>query len=117
MSGDSLDDRLRSHQIRDGHFGKVLRVVEKEPLELIGRWLGELCSAVVWLETLGYVHGDLRPSNILLDESSHLKLIDFDYAKKVSKPSSGNCAPWARVLGGDADDQTERVSWIRNVDL
>lgn len=105
MSGGSLDDRLRSHQIRDGYFGKVIRVVEKEPLGLIGRWLRELCSAVVWLETLGYVHGDLRPSNILLDESSHLKLVDFDCAEKVGEPSSGNGAPWARVLGEDADEE------------
>lgn len=108
MSGGSLFDRLRSHQIRDGSWGKVLGVVKKEPLELVGRWLMELCGAVVWLESLGYVHGDLRPNNMLLDESSHLKLADFDCAEKVGEHSGGNGAPWARVLGEDADKEGAR---------
>lgn len=59
---------------------------------------------MVWLEGLGYVHGDLRPSNLLLDEREHLKLADFDCAERVGEPSSGNGAPWARVLGEDADE-------------
>ncbi|KAI1499840.1 kinase domain-containing protein [Biscogniauxia marginata] len=104
MSGGSLDDRLKSHQVRDGPFGKVLRVDKAEPVELVERWLRELCGAVVWLESLGYVHGDLRPSNFLLDRGDHLKLGDFDCAEKVSEPSSGNGAPWARVLGDDEDE-------------
>lgn len=104
MSGGSLEDRLRSHQIRDSHFGKVLRVDKTEPVELVEQWLRELSSAVVWLESLGYVHGDLRPSNLLLDGRDHLKLADFDCAEKVGEPSSGNGAPWARVLGEDADE-------------
>jgi atypical protein kinase C zeta type len=103
MSGGSLDDRLRSHQIRDGHLGKVFRVDKTEPAELVERWLRELCSAVVWLESPGYVHGDLRPSNLLLDGRDHLKLTDFDCAEKVGEPLSGNGAPWARVLGDDAE--------------
>lgn len=104
MSGGSLDDRLKSHQIRNSPFGKVLHVNTLEPIELVQQWLRELCCAVVWLESLGYVHGDLRPSNFLLDGRSHLKLADFDCAEKVGEPSSGNGAPWARVLGEDADE-------------
>ncbi|KAG8170032.1 hypothetical protein KVR01_000777 [Diaporthe batatas] len=103
MSGGSLDDRLKSNQIRDEPFGRVLRVTKKEPVKLVEQWLRELCSAVVWLESLGYVHGDLRPSNLLLDRD-HLKLADFDCAEKIGEPSSGNGAPWARLLGEDADD-------------
>lgn len=103
MSGGSLDDRLKSHQVRDGPFGKVLCVNKTEPVELVRQWLQELCSAVVWLESLGYVHGDLRPNNLLLDKNNNLKLADFDCTEKVGEPSSGNGAPWARVLGDDAD--------------
>lgn len=104
MSGGSLDDRLKSHQIRDDHLTRVLRVERTEPAGLVEQWLRELCGAVVWLESLGYVHGDLRPSNLLLDGGDHLKLVDFDCAEKVGEPSSGNGAPWARVLGEDADE-------------
>ena len=49
------------------------------------RWIQQLVSAVAWLEGLGIAHGDLRPSNILLDTSQNLKLIDFDCAVKFGE--------------------------------
>jgi serine/threonine protein kinase len=42
------------------------------------RWIQQLTSAVAWLEHLGYVHGDLRPANILLDSREDIRLGDFD---------------------------------------
>ncbi|KAI0836104.1 hypothetical protein F5Y06DRAFT_274186 [Hypoxylon sp. FL0890] len=63
----------------------------------------ELCRAVLWLESLGYIHGDLRPNNLLLDGNDHLKLGDFDCAQKIGEPFQGHAPPWARVLGDDAE--------------
>ncbi|KAI1469059.1 kinase domain-containing protein [Daldinia caldariorum] len=103
MSGGSLDARLRSYQIRKDPFGKVLEVSKTEPITLVKQWLMELCRAVVWLESLGYVHGDLRPSNLLLDDDDHLKLGDFDCVQKVGEHFEGNRPPWARILGDDAE--------------
>jgi serine/threonine protein kinase len=53
----------------------------------------ELTSAVAWLETLGLVHGNLRPPNILLDNKDHLKLADFDCVDKIRSASKGNAPP------------------------
>lgn len=103
LGGGSVYDRLQAYQIREDDSGKVIRVEKRQPLELVEQWLRELCAAVVWLESLGYVHGDLRPGNLLLNKGDHLKLADFDCAEKIGEPSSGNGAPWARVLGQDAD--------------
>lgn len=58
---------------------------------------------MVWLEGLGYVHGDLRSNNLLLDGYDHLKLADVDSVEKVGEPSGGNAPPWARLLGDDAE--------------
>lgn len=51
-------------------------------LDIQCRWIQQLTNAVVWLEDLGYAHGDLRPANILLDDSENIKLADFDSTVK-----------------------------------
>ena len=43
-------------------------------------WIRQLLSAVVWLEELGYIHGDLAVHNIGIDDHDCLKLFDFGNA-------------------------------------
>ena len=40
-------------------------------------YLSEMVMAVQDLHQLGYVHRDLKPGNFVLEQSGHLKLIDF----------------------------------------
>ncbi|KAF4311324.1 hypothetical protein GTA08_BOTSDO13112 [Botryosphaeria dothidea] len=47
------------------------------------RWVTELCSAVAYLEALGYIHGDLAPRNIGTAGDS-LKLFDFGAAINIT---------------------------------
>lgn len=55
------------------------------PYDVQERWIRQLVSAVAWLESLGYVHGDLRPDNVLLDRHENIKLADFDAAVKYGE--------------------------------
>ncbi|KAG9230596.1 serine/threonine protein kinase [Amylocarpus encephaloides] len=93
-SGGTLDERLREHQIRDEgpHGGSLIEIME-------------LSSAVTWLESLGYVHTDIRLPNLLLNDHEHLKLTDFDCVQELGTPTEGSAAPWARVLGTEAGDE------------
>ena len=61
--------------------------------QLVERWLMKLSGAVTELESLGYVHRDLRPGNLLLDGGDRLILTDFDCVKRVRTYLSGNTAP------------------------
>ncbi len=111
MHGGSLETLIRDNQVRD-NSGKLLGVARKEPLHKVGLWIMELTSAAAWLESLGLVHGDLRPANLLLDCNDHLKLADFDCADKIGTRSPGSAPPWARLLGDEAG--CERGTWGEN---
>lgn len=60
------------------------------------RWISQLVSAAAWLERLGYVHGDLRPHNILLDKSDNIRVADFDKTIAVGDELQAMTAPYCK---------------------
>ncbi len=56
-----------------------------EPRQILG-WLDELCAALIHAhEVAGVVHRDLKPPNLLLDETGRLKVADFGFAARASE--------------------------------
>lgn len=53
------------------------------PIEVAKFYLIEIFSAVEYMHNLGFVHRDLRPENVLIDEEGHIKLIDFGHAARL----------------------------------
>ncbi|KAJ8379503.1 hypothetical protein SKAU_G00002810 [Synaphobranchus kaupii] len=47
-------------------------------------YLAELVQAVHTVHQMGYVHRDVKPENILIDRTGHIKLADFGSAAKLT---------------------------------
>ncbi|KAK4323358.1 hypothetical protein Pmani_005912 [Petrolisthes manimaculis] len=47
-------------------------------------YLAEIIMAVHTLHSMGYVHRDIKPDNILIDRCGHIKLADFGSAAKLT---------------------------------
>ncbi|KAJ6784539.1 hypothetical protein PWT90_06757 [Aphanocladium album] len=105
LMASSLEERICSNQTRGDGNSPCVKVKCTEPATTIGQWATELARAIAWLESLGLVHGDLRPANILLDRDDHIKLADFDSVATMGSMNPGNCAPWARLRGCDGGEQ------------
>jgi serine/threonine protein kinase len=46
-------------------------------------YMAECCLAIQSVHDLGYIHRDLKPDNILIDFSGHIKLTDLGLCKKL----------------------------------
>ncbi|CCE33444.1 uncharacterized protein CPUR_07368 [Claviceps purpurea 20.1] len=64
------------------------------------RWITQIASALSWIEGLGFVHGDLRPANILLTANENIRLADFDTSVKIGEELEAATEPFVK-LGED----------------
>ena len=101
--GGTLEQRIAGSQTRNGH--QVASFLKLEPVTLTMRWATEISTALAWLESIGYVHGDMALRNLVLDEYDRLKLIDFEDLSKIGTDSKGSHPPWARVQGPEAGNE------------
>ncbi|KAF9926545.1 hypothetical protein FBU30_003872 [Linnemannia zychae] len=52
--------------------------------DVVRFWIAEISSAVNHLHSLGIVHRDIKPDNVLLDEKGHAHLTDFNIGCKLT---------------------------------
>lgn len=70
--------------------GDLMSLLMKEDTfseEVTKFFMAEAAQAISSVHALGYIHRDIKPDNMLLDERGHLKLTDLGLCKKVGDVS------------------------------
>lgn len=95
LTGVSLADLLDGKTTdRDGQtveFAlKMRQLFEKDSEYFAKKIVISVLSGVMALHDAGYIHRDIDPSNIMLTNDEHIKLIDFGIAKQMSLLTTGD---------------------------
>lgn len=64
---------------------KLLNIYTKDPDHFAKIIIKNVLSGLMALHDAGYIHRDIDPSNIMITEDNHIKLIDFGICKQIDK--------------------------------
>jgi RNA polymerase sigma factor (sigma-70 family) len=98
-----------------GHF-LVMDLIEgsdlaRQPhptLALALRWVAEAAEAIEYAHTMGVIHCDLKPSNLLLGCDGHVRVSDFGLARSLTESD----APRGGTAGFMAPEQFDRAGKV-----
>ena len=74
-------------------------------------FMAQICKGLMFIHEQGYIHGDLKPDNMLLDDSGEARLIDFGFAAPIGSDVEGVKGTWGYLApeqtGGVLDPKTD----------
>src|SRR4051812_8311654 len=77
--------------------GETLAAIirSKAPISIIDKvtWLEQLCAGAAYAHNLGVIHRDIKPTNLIVDRTRRLKILDFGIAKLLGAVGSHVTGP------------------------
>lgn len=58
----------------------------------------QIAEAMVALHAAGWLHGDIKPSNIFIAPTGHATLIDLGFARRLGPHLDAHAVPWDQLL-------------------
>jgi serine/threonine protein kinase len=116
------DVALQPYIVMEYVQGETLAEIirRKAPVSAIDklRWMEELCAGVAYAHQVGVIHRDIKPTNLMIDRSGRLKILDFGIAKMLGTLATnataligtpGYMAP-EQILGKAIDHRSDLFS-------
>lgn len=83
---DIFDGRCSDAKGKDIPYAKkLLNIYSKDPDHFTKIVIRNVLSGLMALHDAGYIHRDIDPSNIMITEDDHIKLIDFGICKQMNQ--------------------------------
>jgi tetratricopeptide (TPR) repeat protein len=97
-----------SMELIDGEdLATLLRRAGSLPVEKVVDIGGQLCDALAAAHALGIVHGNLKPTNVLLDQDGFVRVTDFGIAVEERRHDAAYCAPELQSCEGQPTERTD----------
>lgn len=71
-------------------------------------YIGEIVLALEFIHKIGFIHRDIKPDNILIDKSGHIKLSDFGLSTGFHKTHDSNY--YQRLMEGEEDHDRSEIN-------
>lgn len=111
LDHDQLPRLIDSFSINDQDYYYVMTLIEGQNLaevvkenhgplseEVVRDWLGQILSILKYCHSLGVIHRDVKPENLLLGKDGRIYLIDFGIAREFDSQVSSTTTVGARAF-------------------